>query len=273
MNSVLEWLAQFAIDAPRPYVVTLIVGLALLAAWAAWQVGSTLLRWQWRIAWGTTRRLVIVWPALASLGAMVLLLAIFRLLNNGRDYAGVVEALMPLALGIHAALLFAPDDEPPLDLLLTYPRPLAWLLLERVLYIVLPHLGVLLVGSVLVALLTESGLAMVAEMWVRCLPIALLLTGVGVCVTLNSRSSLFGAFIVILMWFAALGAVRTLAAVLPVLWPIHLYLPNAAPVEAFYWLNRALFALLGIALLALAATWLIRDPERLLLGGKRQSAE
>lgn len=273
MESLLKWLAQFPIDAPRPYVLALTVGLLLVAGWSAGQLMLTIRRWQWRIAWGTTRRLVVLWPALASLGVMVLVLLVFRLLNDGRDYVGVVEVIMPLALGIHAALLFAPDEEPALDLLLTYPRPMVWLILERVLFIILPHTGVLLVGSLLASWFAGGGLETVLDVWVRCLPIALLLGGVGLCVTMNSRNATFGAFVVVLMWFAAQGAIRSLAVALPVLWPFHLYLPNAAPVTDFYWLNRALFALLGVGLLSLAATWLIRNPERLLLGGKRNNAE
>ena len=58
----------------------------------------------------------------------------------------VVEAVLPLAVGLHAAFLLSPEDEKPLELLLSCPRPLSLALAERLLTMALLQGGVATAG-------------------------------------------------------------------------------------------------------------------------------
>ena len=66
------------------------------------------------------------------------------------------EVVIPLIAGLHAALLFAPDDEPALELLLAAPRPPVYLIYERLAALIGLQGGLALVLSVL-AVITSPG--------------------------------------------------------------------------------------------------------------------
>ena len=69
---------------------------------------------------------------------------------------GSFEVVIPLIVGLHAALLFAPDDEPALELLLAAPRPPVYLIYERLAALIGLQGGLALVLSLL-AVITTPG--------------------------------------------------------------------------------------------------------------------
>ena len=250
-------------SARGPVLVVLPV-LAALAGWAGWRALA------YRRLPNTVRvsaRLVAWLPAAAGAGLVALVLAAGDRTDGGPFApARIVEALIPLIAGMQAAFLFSPDDEPGLEVLLACPRPLAWTLLER--------LAVLLAGQGLVALLGSLAAAAlldtpVLEGLARVLPPMLFLSAVAVCLTLASRQAVFSVSLTLLLWFGMLWSGDAggggLLARWPYLWWLHVFLQ---PGHVFYWLNRALVMLIGANLVALAAMYLLRDEERVLLGGR-----
>jgi hypothetical protein len=180
-------------------------------------------------------------------------------------------------MAVQAALIFSPDDEPALEVLLACPRSPAWLLLER--------MGALLVVYGALALLT-AGIALILHpqqpavlALTRWLPAALLLSGLAAAVTLRSRTGVFGAAAAGLIWFifGFFGAafmpgaplLWPLSLIQPFVWPINPYFtPQMAPTSGDYILNRIIAAALGLVLLLLCGRWL-RNEEQMLLGGRK----
>jgi hypothetical protein len=176
-----------------------------------------------------------------------------------------VETVVPLIAALHAAYLFSPEEEPVLELTLAAPRPLAWTVGER--------LALLLGGHGAIAFLAGSAVAQLeglswASSLVRWLAPFLLLTALSVSLTLVRRQAVLSVGFIILLWFGMLWGGDAMLARWPFLWPLHIFLQPGHPHSA---LNRAVIILAGLNLLALCASHLLRDEERLLLG-ERASA-
>jgi hypothetical protein len=74
----------------------------------------------------------------AAVGAFVVggFLAFYNFSYVGFGYLmRIIEVVILLAFGLHAAFVFAPENEPAIELLLSYPKPLTRLLKERLLTI------------------------------------------------------------------------------------------------------------------------------------------
>ncbi|MCC7358026.1 MAG: hypothetical protein IT317_01015 [Anaerolineales bacterium] len=232
-------------------------GRAAQAIWPLSQASFT-----WRYSW---RRLG--WLPLA---ALVALLALYQFLARTQadpifTQPRLIESLVPLLAAGHAAFLFSPEDEPALELTLTLPRPLTWLLAERLALLLGGYGALALAGSLLAAGLSGEALEVGLLRWSAPL---VFLTAVALCVTLIGRQAALSVGVVGLLWFGLIYAGEGLVARWPFTWPLHLYLQPGA---AHYALNRAWLVLGGAGLLLLALTYLVRDPERLLLGGRGAS--
>jgi hypothetical protein len=217
---------------------------------------------------------LVAWAPAALAGAVVALgLVLGRdgsSLMFARDH--LVEALVPLAAAMQAAFLFSPDDEPGLEVLLACPRPLPWTVLERLAVLLAWQGAAALAGSLAASALLGTP---VLEGVARWLPPLLVLTGIALAVTLSTRQPLFSVALTLLLWFGMIsnsGPGGGLLARWPYLWPLHVYLDST---HGYYWLNRAAQTLLGLNLVVLAAAYLLRDEERVLLGGRprRQGGE
>ena len=176
----------------------------------------------------------------------------------------MIETIVPLLAGVHAAFLFSPEDEPGLEVTLACRRPLAWTILERLAWLLALQGGVALIGSVLIVGTTGETLFIAVSRWITPL---VFFVGLGMCLTLMTRQAVISVGLITVLWCGLMLASEVLVKQWPFLWPIGLYLQ---PDEASYWLNRLFLSLCGLELIHLAATYFIRDDERVLLGSSRR---
>jgi hypothetical protein len=184
----------------------------------------------------------------------------------------LIETIVPLALAVQAALLFAPDDEGPLELLLASPQPVPWLLLDRLFVVAAGQAMIAITGSLAVVAIGGGDLGLALLRWI---PPAALLTGLALNATLRSRKSIFGVLSVAVIWFAlslfgdaflpGRYVFWPLDFFQPILWPLHIFLQPDDLLERDYLINRLFVLVLGLHLIALALAY-ARDGERLLLG-------
>lgn len=251
----------------------LIMALAGLTLWQSRNAVPTLQRHRDQLTLGATWRTVRWWGMAGSLALMALLFSADE--SVWTDKGRALEIAVPLVMGIQAAVLFSPTDEDALEILLTYPRPVAWVMLERLgLALALQAVIVLGVGGGF-AVLDEQSLGMILARWI---PPTLFLTGLGAYVTLKSRVMAFGVTVTVLVWFGFLAfgpllipgefPIAALDQVQRHVWMINPYLDRnnmGNLVEADYWLNRMAVTFVGSYLITLAVAYL-RDEERVLLG-------
>lgn len=226
---------------------------------AAWQIS-------WRLfSWG--------YPACALIAFVLIVVGVEAgFLVIGGEQARLVELIVPLVLAVQTALVFSPDDEPALELLLAAPRPLWWLLLERLAVVV--GVYVVLALGMTALLLWLKPLADPVVALLRWLPPAAFLGGLALLVTLRTRKAALGALLAGTAWFTlaffhqyfAPGAppLPIIEAVQNRVWPIHAYMQPEYMTQGAYWLNRALVTLIGTGLVGLAV-WELRKAARWLL--------
>lgn len=171
------------------------------------------------------------------------------------------EVIIPLIAGLHASLLFAPDDEPALELLLAAPRPTVYLIYERLAALVILQGGLALALTALAALTTPG--ANVLDMIVVWLPPAVCMIGLCLLATLNARKMSFGMLMAIGISVAMAVGRETILPMFPDLWFMMFYLdPRTMTVEQ-YAFNRLLLIAVGVAAFALVL-YRMRDEEKLL---------
>jgi len=227
------------------------------------------------IAWRMSFRLM-GWLTLVIGAVVTVLVMLIKPDPRGLPFAGsrlAVEAIMPLVAGVSAAFALSPDDEPALEVTAAGPRPLGWLLGERLLATGLAH-AALTVTLMLVSLFGE-GERNPVEAILRWLPAMLLFMGLGAYITLRSRQPAMGAALVGLLWFgfAFMGvsllpgvpALRPLNLIQPIFWAFYAYLQPQMMLHEDYLLNRWMVTLMGLLLMN-AAIGRLRDEETLLFG-------
>ena len=248
--------------------VQVALGLLVIAiAWAAGQGLVTLFRLTRHVAWGFTwlsSFQAVGWRLtagsalggiLAWLGARAGFLPI--------ESANAVAVVLPVLAAVQAAFVFSPEDEPALEMTLALPRPVSWTLLERLTVLLISQSGIGLIASLLISIDTGEPLASAMARW---LPLLILLSGLAVCVTLITRRVALSLVVVALVWFTFILFGDFMVERWAFAWPLHFYL---APDHAQYALNRWFLALLGVGLSAYAASALLRDEERVLLGDRK----
>ncbi len=190
------------------------------------------------------------------------------------DANKVIETIIPLALGIHAAMIFSPPDEPAIEIQLAAQRPIGWILAERYALILATQclIGICAVGLQRMLFVdVDNGLILFA----RWLPPAIFLSGIGMFFTIKSRNLTFGVLMTAVLWFITVfftdfflpGVMLSypLNYVHPYLWITHPYLqPEHLPVMD-YWLNRSCVIAIGVMFISLTIHSL-RDSEAVLLG-------
>ncbi|MCA9977705.1 MAG: hypothetical protein KC413_18225, partial [Anaerolineales bacterium] len=217
------------------------------------------------LAWRVSLRRVGWWPmavcAVVMVSGLVLCETVWQD-NDSFSTLRVLELVLPIFAGMHAAFLFSPDDEPPLELLVSAPRSPAWLLLERLLVFVALYLAIGVIGTLGQAWLTETAVFPLLARW---LPPLLWLTGVAVYLTLLTRQGLLSTLLIMLIWGGfVLGGQIIIYGCSPLL-PLHIFLqPDAPLVTADMYVYNRVFTLLIGGLLLMMTINMSRDEPRLL---------
>lgn len=269
---------SLTLEQVRPLAQIAALLLGAVAAWGTFSAVRSLAQRPRQVAWGMSVRLV-GWIGLVVSAGGVAVLAL-QDVTNGFIFTGparAVELIVPVVLAVQAALIFSPSDEPGLEVLVACPRPASWLLLERVALLFLAQSAVALAG-VAFCRLVDSALDVPLTL-LRWLPPALLLTGLGVLLTLRTQLAAFGAVFAGAVWFTFVFFGAAFLPGAPTFWPMTLLQPFIWMVNPFlqpgdvptgdYGLNRILVAALGVVLLMLAARY-VNDEERLLLNSRKK---
>lgn len=265
--------------ATRPLVRVGAFALAVVSLIGLGSAGLNFARAHDRVAWRATFKKSGWWPLAISLGGIMLLLLNTRshLLSDGVDAASAVQIIVPLVIAVQAASVFSPDDEPGLEMLLALPRPISWLVGERLAVIFLSQSAVALVGIILTLLSSQQVDPLILLFgW---LPSALFLSGIALYVSLRTRLVMLGMVVAGFLWmvfglFADMflpGGTYSfpLNIVQPFLWAFHVHIAPGDLAQGDYWINRLFLAGAGIALMMLAFRQ-VRDSEQILLNVSRK---
>lgn len=204
----------------------------------------------WSLAWRFSFRSSGFLLALLS-GALLfarLLIALAKMELAASTFSSF-EVVVPLIAGLHAALLFAPDDEPALELLLAAPRPAPYLIYERLAALIGLQGGIALTLSV-VTVMTNPG-ANLVDIVLRWLPASVCMVGLCMAATLYSRRSNFGVLMAIGICVAMAFGKEMILPIFPNLWFMIFYLDPFMVTAEQYSFNRLFLLTVGISMVAL----------------------
>lgn len=278
MNNFLE--PAFSMDETRAVWIVVLLITGTLALWGIVQAATTGWRWRDRFAWQMAQRMVGWMPALAACVALILGWVIGDVPPEQLEMAQlgflshlrIVETIIPLAIGLQAAFLFSPDDEPALEVLIACPRPLSLLLMERLLALLVIQVVIALLGTFIIVTQLDAPVLTTLLRW---LAPSLFLSGLGMWITLRSRTAILGLLMVGLTGMALIFSPGAFIPgqplpspfhyIQPFAWGIHAYMQPTMLVWNDYLLNRGLVAVIGILLMGLTVLEL-RNTEKILLG-------
>ena len=212
------------------------------------------------VSWRINLKLIGWWPAAVS----AIILVVFFILESRLTGSGgtfemmyvrrAVETISPLLFAIQAAFLFGPDNEPALELLLSNPKPLPHLFLDRLLLVAVMHLAVALTATLVFAATWHAeNLALAVVRW---LADGIALAGVAVFTTQVTRQGIFGTLLSTLLWAASLYGGDSILKVWKWFWPFHIYLQPEKFGLGIYLLNRLVLIGIGLGLFLLAMKFL-----------------
>lgn len=216
----------------------------------------------WKLAWKFSFK-ATGW--LLALIAGVLLIARLLIALSNMELAestfASFEVIIPLIAGLHAALLFAPDDEPALELLLAAPRPTVYLIYERLAALVLLQGTLALVLSALAALLNPG--TNLFEIILHWLPPTICIIGLCMVATLYARRMTFGVLAALALCVAMAFGREVILPVFPDLWFMVFYVDPRMLTPEQYFVNRLFLCAVGAFGLALVLA-AMHDEEKLL---------
>jgi hypothetical protein len=217
---------------------------------------------KWQFAWRFSFRSSGLLLALIA-GALVFARILIALANmeQAESTFGSFEVVIPLIVGLHAALLFAPDDEPALELLLAAPRPPVYLIYERLAALIGLQGGLALMLSVL-AVITSSG-ANLLDLVIVWLPPSVCIVGLCLAATLYARRMTFGVLMAIALCVAMAFGREVILPMFPNLWFMIFYLDPRPVTADQYLLNRLFLIVVGLVAVGLVL-YRMRDEEQLL---------
>ena len=220
-----------------------------------------------RILWRVDLKLIGWWPVAVS----AVLLILFFILESRQPVSGdlfvsiyvrrAVETVAPLLFAVQASFIFGPDNEPALELLVSYPKPLTRLFLDRLLLVGAMHLAIALAATLVFVLTWHVENPALAVL--RWLVDAIALGGVAVFTTQVTRQGVFGTLLATLLWGASLYGGDGILRAWKWFWPFHIYLQPEKFGLGIYLLNRLALAGVGLGLFMLAMRFL-GDEDRLL---------
>jgi len=212
-------------------------------------------------------KLVGWWPVAVSTAVLaVFFLVVSHSIGSGNPDEAMylrraVETIVPLAFAVQTAFLLGPDNEPAMELLLSYPKSLPRLFWERMRLVGGMHAAVALIATLVFTVTWHTeGLGLALARW---LTAGIALGGIAVFTTQLTRQGIFGTLMTTLLWAASLYGGDHLLTVWPWFWPLHVYLQPDKVSALTYCLNRLSLLIIGIGLTLLAVTFL-KDEDRLL---------
>lgn len=217
----------------------------------------------WPFAWQHARR--VTGGGLRAIGCAALLAVVYAFTLPAWETMQIhhrsIEIVIPFLFGLQAALIFAPDDEPALEVMLACPRPVPYIILERAL-----TLTAMLGGIAVVATVVNTQLPLaenIAIATVRWLVPSLLIGSAALYLSLAAGRANFGLLLAIVVCLTALVGGDFIVSQHPGLWFAHPYLQPEAVTPEMYVFNRIfLFAIATIVFVR--ALMLSRDEARLL---------
>ncbi len=215
----------------------------------------------WVLAWRFSLR-ATGW-LLAFVGGALLIARVAIALANSElaeSTFASFEVIIPLIAGLHAALLFAPDDEPALELLLAAPRPPVYLIYERLGVLIALQGGLALALSLLAAITQGANFLTLVIVW---LPPTVCIVGLCLAATLYARRAAFGVLTAIMICVAMAFGREVILPVFPDLWFMIFYVdPNMVTADQ-YLVNRLFLLAVGVVAVGLVL-YRMRDEEKLL---------
>lgn len=269
------------VSATRPPLRVLAIALSGFAFWGIISALIEFNRHRGWILWHTTVRQV-GWRLMVIAQVVVILFILKPDLlgfQSTTDSLSIIQGIVPLIIAMQTAAIFAPDDEPALEVQLAAPRPLSWLICERLLVVFLLY-GVFttVIGMGVIGFQNlDTNAWMLVVRW---LPAALFLSGFGIFVTMQSRLVAFGVIFIGFAWilfglfgdFLLQGGMYPfpLNMLQPFLWAFNIFAtPETFEVSGDFWLNRFILSGTGLSLMILAV-WQVRDEESVLLNLSRR---
>ena len=168
-------------------VIRIFVAYARNPDWVLWRTVAKQLNWRMVGISALAMTTLIIKPDLLG----------FHVATDGIQ---IIQAIVPLVIALQMAAIFAPDDEPALEIQLAAPRPLSWLIVERLVMVLIVYgvvAGALSIG-VLLFQDTNSNFFMAIVRW---LPSALFLGGFGLLMTMQTRLVAFGVIFMSFVWY------------------------------------------------------------------------
>lgn len=224
---------------------------------------------QWRFAWKMSVRSTVLLMTFVS-AAIVFALVVMDLgdMVLAESSFNGIEVLLPLIAGMSAALIFAPDDEPILELMLTSPRPMKWVLYERLIVLAGMQLLIGVVSSVVMS--TQPSGEPIWQSIVRWFAPTVAIVGASLFASMWGRRTSYGVLMAIVICAGMAVANDVLLIRFPELWTIIFYVqPRDLPADQ-YLINRIILILIGVVLTVLVF-YRLRDSEKLLGTGDKRA--
>lgn len=174
------------------------------------------------------------------------------------SYLSSLEAITPLLAALMGAHIFAADNEPPIELLLTYPRPLWQIVLERTVCMTIMLLFSSVTSAVIFLVVTGEPVLRIAEMVLALVPSSLFMGALALAMTLRTARGTAGLLVTLLVGLVLTFATQSLFSVLPALRWISLLTIANETVGSDWLINRLALSFLGL----LACVSALRDAQR-----------
>jgi pimeloyl-ACP methyl ester carboxylesterase len=257
------------------FPLTLVALFSLGAAAYTWRKSP---RW---VAWRAAFWQMGFMPLISLVIVVGWILASELLMTDTWLQGGILAAVVPLLMALQATGVFSVEEEPALEITLVAPRPLSWLIVERLVATTITYTLIALVGAVIIlwkgaGQFTGPSILVILFSWVA--P-ALFLSGVGLYVSVRTRLVALGMVTVLALWIVfglfarfflpGLSFPFPLNLIQPFLWPVHIAatLQDLGPAD--FWLNRLFLSNAGVTLLWLAVR-AVGDSENLLLHARNR---
>lgn len=224
---------------------------------------------KWRFAWKMSLRSIVLLMGFVS-GALIFALILMDMSDFVLAEASFngIEIILPLIAGVSAALVFAPDDEPILELMLSSPRPVQWVLYERLIALGLLQLMIGSVGSLVIS--SQPGGEPFAQNVIRWFAPSVAIIGISLWASVWGRRTSYGILMAIVLCAGMAIANDVLLIRFPELWTIIFYVQPRDLAADQYLINRLILIGIGVVLTALVFIRL-NDTEKLLGTGEKRA--